>query len=266
MFTIEKDKTPTLNIYQKLAGVRKLARVVQKNKDGYGYRYADEEAVLQTVTNGMDKFRVTLIPNLDYDSITIEPVKVTTKKGETTEFVVKGKMNFTWINDDNPEEKVEVTWLLIGQQGDSAQAFGAGLTYCNRYFLMKYFQMATTEADPDFFRSKQKEMETNAIVVELKPFREQIIALSGQLIKLEIAKEDIYGIIKKHNNDKANPQTIMEVSVAENIIADLTELKTKAESRAKQVDKTPVEQIEKQTAEQPKPKQAKPDKKKEVSQ
>lgn len=265
MFTIEKDKTPTLNIYQKLAGVRKLARVVQKNKDGYGYRYADEEAVLQTVTNGMDKYRVTLIPNLDYDSITIEPVKVTTKKGETTEFVVKGKMNFTWINDDNPSEKVDVTWLLIGQQGDSAQAFGAGLTYCNRYFLMKYFQMATTEADPDFFRSKQKEMETNAIVVELKPFREQIIALSNQLIKLEIPKDEIYNTIKKYNNDKANPQTIVEVSVAEDIIADLNDLKSKAETKMKQVSKTESDQPEKPAEEQAKAKPVKPDKKKEVS-
>ena len=63
---------------------------------------------------------------------------------------------------------MEVTWALIGQQADAAQAFGSALTYANRYFLLKFFQVATPDDDPDRWRSKKIEAEMEADMVMVK--------------------------------------------------------------------------------------------------
>ena len=66
---------------------------------------------------------------------------------------------FKWVNNDNPEETVIVPWILVGRQGDSAQSFGAALTYAYRYFLLKYFGVATPDDDPDSWLAKQRASE-----------------------------------------------------------------------------------------------------------
>ena len=66
-------------------------------------------------------------------------------------------MLYTWVNDDNPSERIEVPWVTVGQQEDASQSFGSGLTYTYRYFLLKFFGISTVEDDPDSWRSKQKE-------------------------------------------------------------------------------------------------------------
>lgn len=35
-----------MNIYQKLARIRKQVEVIQKNKSGYGYKYVSEDEIL----------------------------------------------------------------------------------------------------------------------------------------------------------------------------------------------------------------------------
>ena len=50
-------------------------------------------------------------------------------------------------------------WVLVGQQADASQAFGSALTYSMRYFILKYFDVATPDDDPDKWRSKQREAE-----------------------------------------------------------------------------------------------------------
>ena len=66
-------------------------------------------------------------------------------------------MVYTWVNLDNPEDRLEVPWLTVGQQADASQAVGSGLSYLNRYFLLKMFQIATPDDDPDNWRSKKQE-------------------------------------------------------------------------------------------------------------
>ena len=72
-----------------------------------------------------------------------------------------------WI-DNETGECIEIPWAMVGQQADASQAFGSGLTYANRYFLLKHFQVSTSNDDPDNWRSKQQEAEDeqNAMVCE----------------------------------------------------------------------------------------------------
>lgn len=162
-----KDTEQKLNLVQKLAKIRAISGAVAKNKQGYNYSYAEITQILAKVTAGMKNYGVSLIPGIVPGTTGIEQKTIVTTKTDkagkhfdqtTTEFLVNAEMTFTWVDDDNPEDKIVVPWTVIGEQGDPSQAFGSGLTYCTRYFLTSYFQIAQ-DNDVDAYRSKQKEAE-----------------------------------------------------------------------------------------------------------
>ena len=153
----------TLNIYQKLAKVRKSVEVVQRNKSGYGYKYVSDDVLLAKISGLMDKYALSLLPSIVPGTFHVEPYHyVKVKKGveePVNELIVYADMKFTWIDNDSPENKVIVDWALVGHQSDASQSLGSALTYSYRYFILKFFGVATPEDDPDSWRSKQKEAE-----------------------------------------------------------------------------------------------------------
>lgn len=189
MTTTENQAENRLNLYQKLAKIRKATEVIKKNKAGYGYKYVTEDEILSKITGLMDKLSVSLIPGIvpgttEVMPYTYEKTKINkdTKQPyqETNnEILVKADAVYTWVNDENPEEKIVVPWALVGQQGDASQSFGSGLSYTFRYFLLKYFNVATVEDDPDSWRSKQKEAEE----AENRAILAQIIAQIDTLVR-----------------------------------------------------------------------------------
>lgn len=155
-----------MNIYQKIARVREGMEVVRKNKAGYGYKYVSEDELLARITVAMKKYGLLLIPGIIEDSCVVEPYRAEKRKKEkdgtvyienVSESIVHADMTWTWVNINNPEERLVIPWMFVGQQSDASQAFGAGLTYASRYFLLKFFNVATPDDDPDLFRSKQRE-------------------------------------------------------------------------------------------------------------
>ena len=157
-----------LNLVQKLAKIREMSDAVARSKTGYGYKYADITEILAKVTTGMKKYHVSLIPEIVPGSFVVETVRnEKTKKAKdgtpfvevSTETMINAQMLFKWINDDNIDEMIIVPWHLVGSQSDPSQAMGSALTYCTRYFLIEYFQIATPDNDVDAYRSKQKEAE-----------------------------------------------------------------------------------------------------------
>lgn len=177
-----------LNIYQKLAKIRKQVEVIQKNKSGYGYKYVSEDEILSKISVFMDKYGISLIPSIVEGTTKVEPYTYkktkSTTKGEiyeeiNNEILVSADMVWSWVNNENPEERVPVGWALVGQQGDASQAFGSGLTYSSRYFMLKYFNVATPDSDPDNFRGKQRAAE----LAEDRMIAEQIIGSVDEVIK-----------------------------------------------------------------------------------
>ncbi len=157
-----------LNIYQKLAKIRKPVEVLQKNKQGFGYRYVTEDVILSKITGLMDKYQVSLIPNILYGTTKVEPYTYSktksTKDGKiyeekVNEILVTCDMDWQWVNNDNPEDRIVIPWTAVGQQADASQALGSGLSYSSRYFLLKFFNVATSDEDPDNWRKLQKEAE-----------------------------------------------------------------------------------------------------------
>ena len=160
-----------MNLYQKLAKIRKQVEVIRKNKKGFNYSYVSDDEILARVSVFLDKYGISLIPNVSMGTLKVEPytykkTKVS-KQGEiyeetVNEVLVSADMTWTWVNNNKPEERINVDWVLVGQQADASQALGSALTYTNRYFLLKFFNIATPDNDPDNFRGKQREAEAAA--------------------------------------------------------------------------------------------------------
>lgn len=156
-----------LNLYQKLSKIRKSVEVLEKDKSGYNYKYVTDAAILAKITGLMDNLHVSLIPSVVPNTVTVRPYAyVKTKVNKRTnevyeeknaEILTQAEMLYTWVNDDNPTERIDVPWVVVGQQEDASQSFGSGLTYTYRYFLLKFFGVSTVEDDLDSWRSKQKE-------------------------------------------------------------------------------------------------------------
>lgn len=201
------EEKQILNIYQKLAKVRKAVEVLEKNATGYGYKYVSEDEILAKVTGVMDKYHLSLIPQIVPGSFRAEPftyektklVKGEIQKEDVTEIINQADMLFVWVNDDMPEDRIEVPWAMVGHQTDGSQGFGTALTYAYRYFLLKYFGVATTNDDPDEWRSKQKEAEAaeDKLVADkiIKEFDEDV---RNYLAKNPERSEDVKKMTKKY--------------------------------------------------------------------
>lgn len=222
----------SLNLYQKLAKIRAMSDVVAKEKRGYNYTYADITSILAKITAGMKKYGVTLIPGIKPDTAHVEQLVSKTTKFDKTgkpyenivnEMLVTAEMVFRWVNEDNPSEFIDVPWFLTGSQGDPSQAYGSGLTYCTRYFLTSYFQIAQADSDVDAYRTKQK----IAAAAEDKSIAEEIIKEFDRIVQAFMADnpdktEEIKKFVGKYVKD-SDYFKIKEPALASKLLNDFNE-------------------------------------------
>lgn len=239
----------TMNIYQKLAKIRKPVEILQKNKSGYGYKYVTEDVILSKITGLMDKLGVSLIPNINRGSLVVSPYHYSktksTKDGSiyeesVNEVLVWCDMEWLWVNNDNPEDRVVVPWAMVGQQTDASQAFGSGLSYSSRYFMLKYFNVATSDDDPDNWRSAQKEAELQADKEIAERIVEQVHEIvTNHLNKNPDDKTDIVTIVKKYAKTSAGKASANYYDITDPIVAGrlLEEIKQKYGSETETVEK-----------------------------
>lgn len=212
-----------LNLVQKLAKIRSMSDVVVKGKKGYNYTYADITEILANITAGMKRYGVSLIPMIVPGTSSVQQTTIVKTKFDktakaydstSTEMLYSAEMVFKWVNDNDISDVIEVPWFVTGSQEDPSQAFGSGLTYCIRYFLTSYFQIAQPETDVDAYRSKQKA----ASVAEDKALADEIIGdfdtklkslLTSHPEKADEIKKFITGYVKS-----ANYFTIKEPALA----------------------------------------------------
>ncbi len=197
-----------MNIYQKLAKIRQSVEVMKRDTKAYGYYYTKEEDILAKLTVGMSKYGLSLIPGIVEGSAVVQPYSYkktkTTNKGEiyeenVNEVLVKADMVWIWVNDENPEERIVVPWVMVGQQADASQSYGSGLTYASRYFLLKYFNIATSNDDPDKFRSKQKEAEASEDRLIAEQITQEIDKYIKAILEVNTAyRDDLAKIVIKY--------------------------------------------------------------------
>lgn len=142
-----------MNIYQKLIEVRKAVPYIQKTLSEQ--KGVSSSATLAPVRAKMDEMGLLLVPTI----LSEEVREHRTQSGKQWYFVDL-RMRYTWINADNPEEKVESDWAGHGIDGDD-KGLGKALTYSEKYFILKFFNIPTDKDDPDQFinRTRTKDLQ-----------------------------------------------------------------------------------------------------------
>lgn len=137
-----------MNLWQKLIEVRREIDNFVKDTKGFGYQYVSGSQALSKIRPKMDKLGILL--KIETDDILWTTYDYKNSKGEAkTDFIISGKVKYTWINADEPKEREECSFDLFGQQDDISKAYGSGLTYSERYFILKTLQAPTDNDDPD---------------------------------------------------------------------------------------------------------------------
>lgn len=176
----------------------------------------------------MERYGVSLIPEVLAESPRVQMQELVStnvmKDGSTVdkksyEYLVCSDMVFRWVNDENPEENIMVPWYIVGSQADPSQAFGSGLTYCTRYFLLNYFQIAQ-DNDVDKYRSEQKaaaekeERETAATIIK------KLDGLVHSLLADNPDKrDDVMRFMKRFTKD-GNYNRVVEPAIAAKMLSD----------------------------------------------
>jgi hypothetical protein len=140
-----EKKTEFKNIYQKLLSIQQKVMGLGKDAKSFGYGYVTGSKALEHIKPLMNELG--LILKQEVIGFTNERQDYTTKNGSKSEILTKVDMKFTWI-DTETGEKDENFWGANGQN-DWEKGFGSALTYGERYFLLKYFHIATDEDDID---------------------------------------------------------------------------------------------------------------------
>lgn len=147
-----------LNLWQKLLEIKKQVPYLKEDKKSFGYDYASPEQVLG-VLNPLFNEHGLLIKS-EIESVEHKRITVKTKSGEKEETLFVVPMVFTIINTENPEERETFRWAGSGVNGDE-KGFGSALTYAERYFFLKQFNIPTGKDDPDAFERKQPSSTNN---------------------------------------------------------------------------------------------------------
>lgn len=140
-----------MNIYQKLIEVRKEVPYLQKESKGYQFNYTGSSLVLGSLKTKMDELGLLLIPRVTHKEVA---ERETAKGGK--EYFTELCIEFTWVNAEKPEETIICPWY--GQGLDSGEkGVGKAMTYAEKYFMLKFFNIATDKDDPDSFQKKMSD-------------------------------------------------------------------------------------------------------------
>jgi len=134
----ENTEKKHMNLYQKLIEVRKSVLYVSKGDSGYNFKYANCADLLGVIRPVMDEMGVLLVSNMDsFERIQPKGMQIT--------------MSYTWVNAENPAEQLRTTYTFYEEKMTGCQGVGSVLTYGERYFLYKFFSVATDSDAPEKF-------------------------------------------------------------------------------------------------------------------
>jgi hypothetical protein len=135
-----------MKLYTKLLEIQKRIMGLGKDKTGNNYKYVTGDKVLGEIKPIMNEFGLLL----KQEVLSIENTRqdYSLKNGNLkSEINSKVMMRFTWIDCETGERDEN----LFGANGqnDWDKGLGSALTYAERYFLLKFFHIATDEDDID---------------------------------------------------------------------------------------------------------------------
>ncbi len=216
------DNTNTRNLFQRLNAVAAEVGYVSKNLQvdagkGKSYKATSEVDILAAVKPLLYKHGIYCYPE---KRDIIEQSEYTNQYG-TLQRYAKMKTWYTFINIDNPSEKITVE--SYGEALDSGdKGLGKAMTYSDKYAVMKAFMIQTGE-DPDAVASPEDKKtvpaENSRAFTELankaKEERDALGELYEQLGQdIDSANTKNY-IIAKAKVLSADPETVAKTGDAE---------------------------------------------------
>lgn len=156
----------TLNIYQKLLEVKKQVDYIQKKRLSPDLKYnaVSNSMVLAEINKELNTQGLLLKTSVvSKDIQRLE--RANSKGGITYDFIATLDFEFTWVNVDNQEKDINL-FSCSGLNSDPAKAVGSCLTYAEKYFFLKFFNIATDDLDPDTFSNLYKSDEEKQAEIE----------------------------------------------------------------------------------------------------
>lgn len=159
-----EKKTEFKNIYQKLLIIQQKINGLGKDKATYNYKYVTGDKVLGEIKPLMNELGLLLKQEVLSIENTRQDYQLTDKAGNVrnkSEILSKVMMKFTWVDSDSGEKDEN----LFGANGqnDWDKGCGSAYTYAERYFLLKYFHIATDEDDID---NSERKDDTKGVITK----------------------------------------------------------------------------------------------------
>lgn len=138
-------------IYKKLLEVKKKVPYLQKDKKGFNYSYTTPSSVLATINPLLNESGLLLITEV-ISSVSYQIDTPTKNDKDKKEWKYDLDFIFTWV-DVESGEKINISFKASGVNGED-KGLGSALTYAERYFILKQFNIPTDSDDPDSFQDK----------------------------------------------------------------------------------------------------------------
>lgn len=138
-----------MNIYEKLLEVRKTCDYLKKDNEGQKFKYVSSSQTIGALRGAMDEQKLLLVPNVTASRFHL-------KSGDQEQHYVELDMTFTWVDTEKPDARIICNW--VGHGTDSGEkSIGKAVTYAEKTFLLKFFNIATDRDDPDAHQEELKE-------------------------------------------------------------------------------------------------------------
>jgi len=143
-------------LVEKLIQLRKKVPYIKKEQKQYiKFSVVSSETVLTEFNTHMNELNIYLKTEVVNKTIERQKIGVNEKtKKDIFSYLVTLDMKYTWINGDNPSEREEVTFSAIADDENSSYAYGQALTYAEKTFFMKEFNIPADDVDPDVFQKE----------------------------------------------------------------------------------------------------------------
>ena len=165
-----------MEIYKALLAVKSKLPYLQKSTKSFQYNYNSPSQVLAAVNPLLienNLFLKTEVVNVKTERICTGTQfdKNLQKVVEKWETLYQVELLYTFVHTESGETDVN-RFFASGLNNDE-KGFGSALTYGERYFLLKFFNIACDSDDPDAFQQKQLSKEEIAEIQAKQKIEEE---------------------------------------------------------------------------------------------
>lgn len=200
----EKEPEPELvqpdarkSLLIKLGKVRDSVEYLQKTNEGDNFKFVSSSQAVSSIRAEMKKQNLLLIPEIDNNRS-----GYTYHEEQSQKIFTEIHYQYVWVDIDTGYT-ISIPWYAQGVDYHE-KGLGKALTYGEKYFILKFFQIPTDDADPDKFQeSVEKQNKTPKSKKDFKKKR-QIFTLLNK-VSDNVNKDNAKSLIEEKTKLELNP-------------------------------------------------------------